>query len=139
MSPKGTELIFTVSYDAWQRRDTSELCSFLEKKTCAGETDAAWRLGVQFSLWKNKIINEKKKELLGKKFEVCRPVSFYVLTNGGWKQGSKEGVRKVLEDMCAWMLEISKPGWCSVEFVSFAQSARAMANLAEVQGMEFEM
>jgi len=99
MSPKGTELIFTVSYDAWQRRDTSELCSFLSKKTCAGETDIAWRLGVQFSLYKNRFINEKKKELLGKKFEPVRPVSFYVFTNGEWKAGSKEGLRKVLTDM----------------------------------------
>ncbi|KUJ07011.1 uncharacterized protein LY89DRAFT_375144 [Mollisia scopiformis] len=138
MSPKGTELIFTVSYDAWQRRDTSELCSFLDKKTCAGETDISWRLGVQFSLYKNRFINEKKKELLGKKFEPVRPVSFYVLTNGEWR---KEGgaVRKVLEDMVAWMKEISKPGWCTVEFVSFAQSAKAMGHFGDLAGLEFDM
>lgn len=138
MSPKGTELLFTVAYDAWQRRDTTELCTFLEKKTCAGDTDISWRLGVQFSLYKNKYVNEKKKELDGKKHEKIRPVSFYVLTNGEWK---KEGgsVKKVLTEMVDWMKLLSQPGRVSVEFVSFAQSAKAMAHVGELAALEFEM
>ncbi|KAF8861721.1 hypothetical protein BDZ45DRAFT_240628 [Acephala macrosclerotiorum] len=146
MSPKGTELMFTVAYDAWQRRDTTELCNFLEKKTCAGETDISWRLGVQFSLFKNKYYNELRKEREGKKFEKVRPASFYVLTNGEWGKGGgvdaeegKGSLKKVLEEMVEWMKAISRPGWVSVEFVSFAQSARAMGHFGELAGLEFEM
>lgn len=139
LSPKGTELIFTVSYDAWQRRDTSELCGFLDKKSCAGETDVSWRLGVQFTLYKNRYVNEKKKELDGKKYERVRPVSYYVVSDGEWKDGSVEKLKGVLEEMIAWMEGLGEPGRVTVMFISFAQSARAIGNFGVVAGWEFNM
>lgn len=80
---------------------------------------------------------------MGKKFETARPVSFYVLTNGEWARDGKEegggGLKGVLGEMVEWMTEISKPGWCTVEFVSFGTSAKAMGHFGDLAALEFEM
>jgi hypothetical protein len=149
MSPDGTELFFTVSYDTWRRKDTFDLCQYLEKKTTQlkAATDISKRLSLQLETYRHRYlqqksaedqgINRKKREkIAGVAPKLVRPMSFYILTNGEWKAGSDP--KAVLAEMADWLIAQELPkGQVTVEFISFAHSGPAMQKLGDLSRVDF--
>jgi len=135
MSPDGTELFYTVSYDTYRRKDTSDLCAYLEKKTTAGETNISYRLDLQLQAYRAKLIAAKgKKKKKGDKG--VRPMSFYILTNGEW--GGGKSVKESIQEMVDFIKKEEMPkGTVTVEFVSFAQSASAGQRVSDLASVDF--
>jgi hypothetical protein len=135
MSPDGTELFYTVSYDTYLRRDTSDLCAFLETKATKGETDISYRLNLQLQNLRAKLANAKFQK--GKK-AIVRPMSFYILTNGEWGKGVSPIV--TIKETANFMLQNKFPaGQVTISFISFAQSATAMHRIGELAKADFGM
>ena len=130
MSPGGTELYFTISYDTWRRKDTSDLVAWVEKKMCAGETDISYRLNLELQSYTAKLMNAKS----GKKGGL-RPVSFYVLTNGEWGKGVNP--RKCIGEMAQLLKEKGLQGQVAIQFVTFAESEGALKKIVDLAGEEF--
>lgn len=138
MSPDGTELFYTVSYDTYRRKDSSDLCAFLEKHPLAGETNISYRLNLQLQGYVVKLMNlRNKKPKKGEKL-IVRPMSIYILTNGEWGQGPDPKI--ALQDMADFLKrEKMTQGQVTVEFISFAQTPKAAQRLSDLAGMDFGM
>jgi hypothetical protein len=132
MSPEGTELYFTISYDTYRRKDTSDLVAHLECKTPAGEPNISHRLNLQWQAYQAKLFAAKTAK--GKK-AVVRPTSFYILTNGEWGEGKdpKGTIKEIADFLVAKKME----GMVVVRFISFAQSAEAVQRIADVVAMDY--
>lgn len=146
MSADGTELFYTVSYDTYVRQNTSELCSFIDNKVLAGETDIAHRLKIQFQAYQKKVYDSRiaGKELIKRKKkgervgEPLRPLSIYVLTDGEWMAGTGEKARKVVKWMGDWLrLETLPAHQVIVSFITFAQSQEAMRKLNDLKVADY--
>ena len=133
LSPDGTELFFTVSYDTWRRKDTTDLCTYLEAKIPSGETNISYRLNLQLQSYKAKLYAAKGAK--GKK-AIVRPMSIYVLTNGEWGKGPDP--KLTIKEMADWLIQAKMPkGQVIVEFISFAQTGPAMGKLNDLAQTEF--
>jgi hypothetical protein len=134
MSPQGTELFYTVSYDTYRRKDTSDLCDFLENKACKGETNISYRLGLQLQAYRLKIALAKGKK--GKE-AIVRPMSFYILTNGEWGEGAdpKISIQTTADFLIAEGL--ASQSQVTIEFISFATTAVAMQKINDLAQMDF--
>ncbi len=132
MSPDGTELFFTISFETWRRKDTFDLCTYLEKKKTNGQTNIAWRLNLQLELYRAKIwgAHSSKKPL--------RPMSIYILTNGEWGKGADPKVTiKQTADLL--MQHDMLNGQVTVEFISFADTAAGMQHINDITNTDFGM
>jgi len=141
MSPDGTELFYTISYDAWLRRDPTELCEYLEKKPTGGQTDIKYRLNLQLQTYRAKItaakaaaaaaLNSKSKKLKDK--ATLRPMSIYILTNGDWAAGNDpSNVIKEMADFLVTPRINLKDSQLTIQFVSFAKSAAALKRINDL-------
>jgi hypothetical protein len=130
MSPRGTELYFTISYDTYRRKDTTDLVAYVEKRMCAGETDISYRLNLELQSYTAKLWNVKA----GKKGGL-RPISFYVLTNGDWGKGVDP--RKCIGEMAELLKKRGLQGQVAIQFVSFAGSEGALKKIVDLAGEEF--
>jgi hypothetical protein len=143
MSPDGTELFFTVSYDTWRRKDTFDLCTYLEKKTTARVTDISKRLNLQLETyraryWQEKTApaNKKREKIAGMPPKPVRPMSFYILTNGEWSKGSDP--KATIKEMADWLIQQNLPmGQVTIQFISFANSGPAMQRLNDLAKIDF--
>jgi hypothetical protein len=149
MSPDGTELFFTVSYDTWRRKDTFDLCQYLEKKATQlkAATDISKRLSIQLETYRHRWLQEKsaqqqgidrkkREKIAGVAPKVVRPMSFYILTNGEWKPSSDP--KTILAEMASWLIAQNLPkGQVTVEFISFANTGPAMQRLNDLAKMDF--
>jgi len=150
MSPDGTELFFTVSYDTWRRKDTFDLCQYLEKKEASqlrAASDISKRLSLQLETYRHRYLQEqsaqkqgidrkKREKIAGVAPKVVRPMSFYILTNGEWKAGSNP--KPILTEMANWLIAKELPkNQVTVEFISFANSGAAMQKLNDLAKMDF--
>lgn len=135
MSPNGTELFYTISYDTYLRKDTSALCTFLETKELAGETNISYRLDLQLQNYEVKILKASRAK--GKK-PVVRPMSFYVLTDGEWGEGidAKITIQKTADFLIEQKV---RDGQLTLQFVTFAQNARARQKFSELSKEDFGM
>ncbi|KAF4633133.1 hypothetical protein G7Y89_g4984 [Cudoniella acicularis] len=133
MSPDGTELFFTIAYDTWQRRDTSDLCMYLDKKAIAGVTNITKRLNLQLQAYRMRM--NKAKELKGAK-SIVRPMSFYILTNGEWPEvpESKVAIKAMADFLIA---ENLLQGQVTIEFISFAQTATAVQKVNDLAKSDY--
>lgn len=135
MSPDGTELFFTIAYDTWRRKDTSDLCTYLDKKTIEGETNISYRLNLQLQSYRARLYNARGQK--GSK-GVVRPMSFYVLTNGDWGPGPDPKI--AINAMTKYLLaEKMTDGQVTIEFISFAQSAAAVQKIHDLAKTDFGM
>jgi hypothetical protein len=147
MSPDGTELFYTVSYDTYRRKDTSDLCAFLEKHPPAGETNISYRLNLQLQGYVVKLTNagskkQKKGEWvplgLREKELVVRPISIYVLTNGEWGKGPDPKI--AIQEMANFLKrEKMTQGQVAIEFITFAQDPKAGQRLSDLASTDFGM
>jgi hypothetical protein len=143
MSPDGTELFFTVSYDTWRRKDTFDLCAYLEKKTTGKTTDISKRLNLELETyraryWQEKTApkDKKREKIAGLPPRPVRAKSFYVLTNGEWMKGSDP--TGAIKEMANWLIQEKLPqGHVTIEFISFANSGPAMQKLNDLAKMDF--
>jgi hypothetical protein len=134
MSPSGTELFFTVSYDTYRRKDTSELCGFLDNKACKGETNISYRLNLQLQGYRLKLQNSKFKK---GKDSIVRPMSFYILTNGEWGAGADPKV--LIKATADYLIAegYTNKSQVTIEFISFATSSTAMQKINDLAQMDF--
>ena len=134
MSPNGTELFFTVSYDTFRRKDTSELCGYLRKKKLAGETNISYRLNLQLQSYRAKVASSWCGK--PKKSKKVRPISFYILTNGNWSAGADPKV--VIKDIADFFIWADlKNGQVAIQFISFAQNATAVQRINDLGKIDF--
>lgn len=133
MSPNGTEMFYTVSYDTYRRKDTTDLCEYLENKVPNGVTNISYRLNLQLQAYRLKMFNAKKAK--GKK-SIVRPMSIYILTNGEWGPGADPKI--AIQDLATY-LKTNKvhKGQVTIEFISFAQTAVAMQKVNDVAKADF--
>lgn len=143
MSPDGCELFFTVNYDTYRRKDSSELCKLLNTnetignvRVPAGETNIAYRLNLQLVAYCLKLHAARytPPPPKGKKDKTprnIRPTSFYILTNGEWGPGPDP---RIAIQTAADFLNSEKytNGQISIEFVSFASSVAAIQKMNDV-------
>jgi hypothetical protein len=135
MSPDGTEMFYTVSYDTYQRKDTTELCEFLEKKVTTGVTNISYRLNLQLQAYRMKLFNAKKAK--GKK-SIVRPMSIYILTNGEWGPGLDPKI--AIKDITTYLTSNNQhKGQVTIQFISFAQTPVAMQRVNDVAKADFGM
>lgn len=133
MSPDGTELFFTISYDTWRRKDTFDLVEYLEKKTTGGETNIAYRLDLQLQTYRARLYAAKGQK--GKK-AVVRPMSFYILTNGEWGAGADP--KPKIKEMADFLIASKMTrGQVTIEFISFAQSTSASQKISDLATTDF--
>lgn len=132
MSPSGTELFYTISYDTWRRKDTSELVEYVEKRTCAGETDISYRINLELQSYRVKLMNSKPSK---NKKDAVRPKTFYVLTNGEWGPGPDP--MTCIGEMAVFLEQRGTPGQVAIEFISFAQTAEAVRKVNNLASEEF--
>ncbi len=132
MSPNGTELFYTVSFDTYRRKDTFDLCQHLETKATAGETNISYRLNLQLELYRLKLYAPKK----GKKAPILRPYSIYILTNGEWGEGvdPKITIKQMADHLIA---NDMRNGQVTIEFVSFASNAAAVQKVNDLANADF--
>jgi len=130
MSPGGTELYFTISYDTYRRKDTTDLVGYVEKRICAGETDISYRLNLELQSYTAKLMNAKAGKKSG-----LRPISFYVLTNGEWGKGLDPN--KCIGDMAQLLKTRGMQGQVAIQFISFAGSEAASKKIVDLAGDEF--
>lgn len=136
MSPGGTELFFTVSYDTYRRKDTTDLCEFMENKMCKGETNISYRLNLQLQSHRLKV-SRAKGLAQSIKDGVVRPQSFYILTNGEWGEGAdpKIGIKSTADFLIAEGFR--NKSQVTIEFISFATTAMAMQKINDLTQMDF--
>lgn len=132
MSPSGTEVFFTISYDTWRRKDTTDVVGYVEKHRCSGETDISYRLNLELQSYMMKLMSSKAPK--GKK-DAVRPKNFYVLTNGEWGKGPDP--RKCIGDMAEFLAARGLQGHAAVEFISFARNAEGAKKLNDLAGTGF--
>lgn len=134
MSPGGTELFFTVSYDTYRRKDTTDLCEFMENKACKGETNISYRLNLQLQSYRLRLSRAKGKS---GKDGVVRPQSYYILTNGEWGEGAdpKIGIKATADFLVAE--GFGNKSQVTIEFISFATTAMAMQKINDLTQMDF--
>jgi hypothetical protein len=142
MSPDGIELFFAVAYDAWRRKNTSELCELLEKKrVVASPTDIAYRLKLQLQAYGVRVAAETAPPSLKKKDKAkkaaLRPLSLYVLTDGAWKGGADP-----VPHIKAVAAQLTKAGLrdraqVTITFVSFCDDAAALQRIQGVAETDF--
>ena len=134
MAPDGIELYFTNSYDTWRRHNTTELVDILEKKGLSGETDISHRLRMQLQDY---IVNANSSlRIASKKSKKIRPVSFYVLTNGNWKE--KSDLTTALKEIADYLIDTGMvKGHLTIQFVSFGQNAEGLHRINEAANIEF--
>ncbi|KAG0650429.1 Serine threonine-kinase Nek7 [Hyphodiscus hymeniophilus] len=133
MSPDGTELYFTISYDTWRRKDTFDLVDYLEKKTTGGETNISYRLDLQLQTYRARLFAAKGAK--GKK-AVVRPMSFYILTNGEW--GAGVDPKPKIKEMADFLIASNMTrGQVMIEFISFAQSQSASQKISDLATTDF--
>lgn len=145
MSPDGTELYFTISYDTWRRKDTFDLCQYLEKKNTGKATDISKRLNLQFETYrarywaeKTAVPGKKREKVAGLPPRPVRPMSFYVITNGEWVAGSDP--TKCIKEMADFTRGQGLPqGQVTVEFISFAQGGPATQKINALAQTDFGM
>lgn len=149
MSPDGTELFFTISYDTWRRKDTFDLCQYLEKKgtSLVATTEISKRLNLQLETYRARYIQEKtakengidrkkREKIAGVAPKPVRPMSFYILTNGEWRPGSNP--KAIIQEHANWMMAQNlPPGQVTFEFISFAGSGSAMQKMNDLAKMDF--
>jgi hypothetical protein len=145
MAPDGIELYFTISYDTYRRHNTSELVDFLEKKPLSGDTDIAYRLGLQLADYKVKLsaapIGGGKK---GKKERGPRGLSVYVLTDGNWKAGSDPTAK--IKEFATYLVESDRnqghgaaAAQVAIQFITFGRDEAALKRIEEVANTDFGM
>jgi hypothetical protein len=148
MGPDGFELFFTVNYDTYRRKDSSDLCKLLDTnetignvRVPSGETDIAYRLKLQLMACCLKLHAAKYTPLppKGKKDKTprdIRPTSFYILTNGEWGQGPdpKIAIQTAVDFLTA---EKYTNGQISIQFISFASTAAAMQKINAVSKHDY--
>lgn len=124
MSPDGTELYFTVSYDTWRRKDPADLITGVEKKTTAGSTRINFRLNLLLEGFR-----ARRPKLLagGQKKHVVRPMSIYVLTNGEWGEGPDPKI--TLQKTADCLKARGETEGVAVQFISFAETAIGLNRL----------
>lgn len=133
MSPDGTELFYTVAYDTYRRKDTSDLCDYLDKKTTGGVTNIGYRLNLQLQSYHAKILNSKQAK--GKK-AILRPMSFYILTNGEWDHLVE--LKKTIKGTADFLKQQGMGmGQVTIEFISFAQSPSAGQVMSDLETEDF--
>ena len=133
LSPDGTELFFTISYDTWRRKDTFDLVEYLDKKTTGGETNIAYRLDLQLQTYRSRLYAAKGAK--GKK-AIVRPMSFYILTNGAWGAGidPKPKIKEMADFLIASKMT---RGQVTIEFISFAQNPSAAQKISDLATTDF--
>ncbi|RFU24317.1 hypothetical protein B7463_g12025, partial [Scytalidium lignicola] len=135
MSPEGTELFFTISYDTYRRKDTSDLVLYMEAKTTGGETDINYRLNLQLQAYQARLYRARGQK--GKK-AIVRPMSFYILTNGEWGKGPNP--KKTISEMVAVLKQMGCPKeQIAISFISFATDATGMSKLNDLDRTDFGM
>lgn len=148
MAPNGTELFFTVNYDTYRRKDSSELCKLLETnetvgnaRVPAGETNIAYRLNLQLVAYCLKLQAARYTPLppKGKKDKTprdIRPTSFYILTNGEWGKGPDPKI--AIQTAADYLLsEKYINGQISIQFISFASTSAAMQKINDVSKHDY--
>jgi hypothetical protein len=133
ISPDGTELFFTISYDTWRRKDTFDLIEYLEKKKTGGETNIAYRVDLQLQTYRARLFAARGAK--GKK-AIVRPMSFYILTNGKWGAGADP--KPKIQEMADFLIasKMTK-GQVTIEFISFAQSPSAAQKMIDLATTDF--
>jgi hypothetical protein len=133
MSPDGTELYFTISYDTWRRKDTFDLVDYMEKKTTGGETNIAHRLDLQLQTYRHRLYSAKGAK--GKK-AVVRPMSLYILTNGEWGPGIDPKIK--IKEMADFLIASKMlRGQVTIQFISFAQSSGGSQKINDVATADY--
>jgi len=132
MSPEGTELFFTASYDTWRRKDTHDLVEYLSKKGTAGETNISYRLNLLLQAYRIRMQVAKTKK---GKAALVRPMSIYILTNGEWGYGPDPKI--TIKEMADYLVNQNLKRQVAIQFISFAKEAKAMQKLNEVASTEF--
>lgn len=129
MSPGGTELYFTVSYDTYRRKDTTDLVTYVNNKVCKGTTDIAYRLNLELQAYRLKLFKGKGA--------VVRPISFYILTDGDWSKSADPKI--AVKTMADYLVKEGFAGQSQVaiEFISFATTAAAMSKVNDFAQMDF--
>lgn len=130
ISPSGTELYFTISYDTWRRKDTSDLVTWVSQKRCAGETDISYRLNLELQSYTAKVMKTKAENT-----NQLRPISYYVLTNGEWGKGVDP--RICIADMAELLEQRGMQGQVAIQFINFAENEAASRKIADLAGQEF--
>ena len=134
MAPDGLELFFTNAYDAWRRHNTSELADLLEKKGLAGDTDISYRLGLQLQDYQIK--TQPTAQMASKKAKRTRPISFYILTDGNWKD--KCDPIAPIKDIADHLINADlKSGHITIQFISFGQNAAALQRMNDIANTNF--
>lgn len=135
MSPEGTDLFYTVSYDTWRRKDTSDLCDYLEKKSVGGKTDIKYRLNLQLQSFQTKIAATKPGK---NKKNKLRPQSYYILTNGDWAAGAdpKPVISSMADFLATTEVEVGKNP-VTIQFISFAQTPTALQRMNNLAREDF--
>jgi hypothetical protein len=136
MAPDGIELFFTVAYDAWRRHNTTELVDLLEKKELAGDTDIAYRLGLQLQDYQLK--TKPTAQMASKKAKRTRPMSIYVLTDGNWSD--KSDPITPIKNIADHLLNADlKNGHLTIQFISFGQNAAALQRMSDIANTNFSL
>ncbi|CAG8949741.1 hypothetical protein HYFRA_00004061 [Hymenoscyphus fraxineus] len=133
MSSNGTELFFTIAYDTYLRKDTSELCTLLESKELAGKTNISYRLNLQLQSYEMKLLNASRAK--GKK-SLIRPMSFYILSDGQWGEGIDPMIP--IHRTASFLKEQNvEVGQVTIQFITFAESTRAMQRFSGLSKEDF--
>ena len=134
MAPDGIELYFANTYDTWRRHNTSELVDFLAKKGLCGDTDVSHRLGLQLQDY---IVNANSSlRTASKKQKKIRPISFYVLTNGNWKDKSDPTV--AIKEIADHLMDTGmSKGHLTIQFVSFGQDPTPLQRMNDIANTDF--
>jgi hypothetical protein len=127
MSSVGTELFYTVSYDANLRRDPTDLCKHLATKSVGGETDISYRLNLQLQSY---VVKLNDSQGIKSKKGGIRPISLYVLTNGEWEAGPLKITPKETTDFLK--SKNLADGQVTVEFISFAECVRTSQKINDL-------
>jgi hypothetical protein len=131
MAPDGIELFFTIAFDAWRRHNTSELVELLEKKGLAGDTDISYRLGLQLQDYQL-----RTQTTASKKARRTRPMSFYILTDGNWKE--KSDPIATIKNIADHLINTDmKNGHIIIQFISFGQNPVALQRINDIANTDF--
>lgn len=134
MAPDGIEMFFTVAYDAWRRHNTSELVELLEKKGLAGDTDISYRLGLQLQDYQIK--TQPTAQTASKKAKRTRPMSFYILTDGNWKD--KCDPIPAIKGIANHLINANlKNGHITIQFISFGQNPVGLQRMSDIANTDF--
>jgi len=136
MSPDGTELYYTISYDTFRRKDPKDLYEHMEKKATAGTTNINFRLNLLLEGFR---VRRPKLLAGGKKKNVVRPISLYVLTNGEWLSDGpdpKITIQKTADSLVASNMSNEQ---LTIQFISFAKSPTGIQKLNDLAKTDFGM